>query len=217
LKGQIENELIEKTVTLIKRLLTGNIRDRAIVAKEILLSGRVSQGTVYVSHYIETFKSHSRLIKDHTSHAVQEWLCTLFRGGIKPSLAGQCALTNQGKEWETWESLFDHAIKEETKLLAKDRVTLTDVSPPFSAKRGPALAAMPAQSRQRLERHRLQPTPSKGTSSESYTIPNFPRDMKYKPWSQAVMDLCIENKTCFKCEDRVHPQGHNDCPYRLVN
>jgi hypothetical protein len=43
LKGQTENELIEKTITLIKRLLTGNSRDPAIVAKEILLSGKISQ------------------------------------------------------------------------------------------------------------------------------------------------------------------------------
>ncbi len=87
LKGQTEKELIEKTVTLIKRLLTGNNRDPAIVAKEILLSGKISQGAVSLSQYIETFKSHSRQVKDHTSPAVQEWLCTLFRGGIKPSLA----------------------------------------------------------------------------------------------------------------------------------
>jgi hypothetical protein len=40
--------------------------------------------------------------------------------------------------------------------------------------------------------------------------------MKYKKWSQEVMDVCIENKTCFKCRDRIHPQGHNDCPYRLA-
>jgi hypothetical protein len=63
LHGQTEKGLIEKTVTLIKILLTGNSRDPAIVAKEILLSGRVSQGTIFVSQYIETFKSHSRLIK----------------------------------------------------------------------------------------------------------------------------------------------------------
>ena len=219
LKGQTEEELIEKTVTLIKRLLTGNSRDPAIVAKETLLSGKISQGTVSVSQYIETFKSHTRLVKDHTSPAVQEWLCTLFRSGIKPSLVGQCALTDQGKEWETLESLFDHAIKEETKLLAKDRVTLTDVSPPFSAKRGPTLAAMPAQMshRPRLDKQRLQPPPNRGNNSDRYIVPNFPRKAKYKPWSKEVMDLCIQNKTCFKCRDRVHPKGHEDCPYRLSN
>jgi hypothetical protein len=135
--------------------------------------------------------SHARLIKDHTSPAVQEWLCTLFRGGIKPSLAGQCALTYQGKEWETLESLFDHAIKEETKLFAKDRVNLTVNSPPFSVKRGSTVAAPPAQlaNMPRLDRQRLAP-PGRSSNTESYTIPNCP--VKYSKWSTKVMAYYTE-------------------------
>ena len=52
LPGQTEDTLVDKTVTLIKRLLTGNSRDPAIVAKEVLLSGGVAQGSVSVSQYI---------------------------------------------------------------------------------------------------------------------------------------------------------------------
>ena len=214
LTGQTEEALIEKTVILIKRLLTGNSRDPAIVAKETLLSGKVSQGNVSVSQYIETFKSHARLIKDHTSPAVQEWLCTLFRGGITPSLAGQCALTDQGTEWETLDSLFQHAIKEETKLSAKDRVNLTANSPPFTVKRTSTVAALPAQlsNRPRLDKQRLAP---QSRSSESYTIPNCP--IKHSKWSAKVMAYCTEHKSCFKCRDRVHAQGHTECPFRLAD
>ncbi len=134
-------------------------------------------------------------------------------------MAGQCALTDHGKEWETLESLFDHAIKEETKLSAKDRVNMTDNSPSFSVKRGAigaTIAALPAQqaNRPRLERQRFQPQPSRTSSTESYIVPNCP--IKYKAWSHAVMDYYREHKTCFKCRDRVHPKGHDDCPFRMT-
>ncbi len=80
-------------------------------------------------------------------------------------MAGQCALTDQGKEWETMEPLFDHAIKEDTKLLAKDRVT--DVSPSFSAKRGPTLAALPTHQSNRPRLNKTRLTHGQGTSSDS--------------------------------------------------
>jgi hypothetical protein len=94
-------------------------------------------------------------------------------------------LTDQGKEWETLESLFDHAIKEETKLLVKDRVT--DVSPPYSAKRAPTLAAMPAQVHKRQQAPRQQAPNAQG-SSESYKPDNFLRWAKYSKWNQKTMD-----------------------------
>ena len=214
--GQSEDVLIDKTVVLVKRLLTGSSREPATVAKETLLTGGVKQGSLSVSQYIETFKSYARLIKDYTLPAVQEWLCSLFRKGIKPSLAAQCALTDEGKEWESLESLFNHAIKEETKLQAKERVILTDVSPSFTAKRGATVAALPAQqtTRPRLDRQRPKFV-SKDNSSEGYIMSDCPRELKYGPWSQKIMTFCTQNKTCFKCRDRVHSQGHEGCPYKM--
>jgi len=213
LTGQTENELIEKTVTLIKRLLTGNSRDPATVAKEILLSGRVSQGTVSVSQYIEIFKSYARLVKDYTAPAVQDWLCTLFRGGIRSSLAGQCALSDTGKEWDSLESLFDHAIKEEIKAQAKERVINSDHSPSaITMKRSHVIAALPAQPSNRPRQDKQQTPPVSGTGS--YTVQAFPKDQRYAKWSPEVRDLCIQHNTCFKCRDRIHPRGHEDCPYR---
>ncbi len=114
---------------------------------------------------------------------------------------------------ETLESLFDHAIKEETKLSAKERVNLTANSPPFTVKRSSTVAALPAQlaNMPRLDRQRLAPP---GRSSDSYTDPTFPRDLTYKAWSQKVMEVCTEHKTCYKCKDQIHPGGHTDCPYQ---
>ena len=64
----------------------------------------------------------------------------------------------------------------------------------------------------RLNRTRL--THGQGISSDSYTDPTFPRDLKYKAWSQKVMEVCTEHKTCYKCRDQIHPGGHTDCPYQ---
>ncbi len=64
----------------------------------------------------------------------------------------------------------------------------------------------------RLNMTRL--THGQGTSSDSYTDPTFPRDLKYKAWSQKVMEVCTEHKTCYKCGDQIHPGGHTDCPYQ---
>ena len=62
--GQNEKDLVNKTVTLVKRVITGESRDPESTARDKLLAGEVKQGTKSVSSYIEAFKAQARLLKD---------------------------------------------------------------------------------------------------------------------------------------------------------
>ena len=112
---------MNKTVTLVKRVITGESRDHESTARDKLLAGEVKQGTKSVSSYIEAFKAQARLLKDWDSLLVQSWLCPIFLQGLQAELAGECALDEKGVEWKSLESLFTLSIVKETKLSARTR------------------------------------------------------------------------------------------------
>ena len=200
--GQSEKELIIKVVTLVKRILTGESRDPESTARDKLLAGDLKQGTSTVSTYIEAFKAQARLLKDWESLQVQRWLCPLYLQGLQPELAGECALDEAGEEWKSLEKLFTLSIVKETKQKAKLRASVQKSSSLFpspTVKRGPTLAALPAQVAQRQKKEYL---PAR----------QFPEHMKCAPFTDRIMKVCLAHNTCFKCRDLVH--SHMDCPAR---
>jgi hypothetical protein len=115
-------ELVPFTTALMQ-MFGAEVRPRAVVALEDLMTGRVLQGSDSVARYSERFNQRARVLV----HESQASLCKHYVAGLHPALRRLCVLDRDGKEWESVHALQQFALVEELRL------TYTPVLPTYAA------------------------------------------------------------------------------------
>jgi len=86
------------------RYTVGDVRDRAVVALEELMTGLIRQGQDEpIAKYAERFAQRARVLQPSES---ERSLCMYFLRGMNAELRGHCRLTPGNQEWENLKELM---------------------------------------------------------------------------------------------------------------
>jgi hypothetical protein len=92
--------------------ITHEVRDLELEAKQLLLSGRITQGSKTVTQYIATLKRAARNIPTVEDMDMIVW----FLHGLSDSLKHKCLCDQRGRTWRNFDELRDHALSKEMEL-----------------------------------------------------------------------------------------------------
>lgn len=120
----------EMFVSAMIRFVCGEVRSPAMVARKLLITGRVQQDQLPVAVYAESFKQKAAMLPGES----QETLAQLYVQGLCPRLKGRCAVMPDGTDWTDLESAISFSYGEEMRMIACSTAVQEEVNPAKKAR-----------------------------------------------------------------------------------
>ena len=130
--------------TWAKSHLDKEVKDEELEARQLMLSGNLTQGSKSVTDYINRLQRVARKIPKVGDMDMIVW----FLHGISDSLKHTCQCDVRGKTWTVFESLREHALAKEMEENSRRNIPVYQTKTPFGIRK-----AHVAQARSRMDRN----------------------------------------------------------------